>query len=112
MQIVVLNGVPHSVSGLLAARICHDHFEDVVIVEPEAWLETEDAKRVDAWNQENIRSRVMQYHSLQGALASGIFEKDPLVKQLIQAFKFLVFWACVDYFLASRRNAKHQISSQ
>ncbi|KAK0466727.1 uncharacterized protein EV420DRAFT_644298 [Desarmillaria tabescens] len=27
-----------SIAGLTAARVCHDHFEDVVIIEPEAWL--------------------------------------------------------------------------
>ncbi|KAK0466721.1 uncharacterized protein EV420DRAFT_1698330 [Desarmillaria tabescens] len=55
-----------SISGLLTARVCHDHFENVLIVEPEGWLDSDDAKRVDSWNQENIRSRVMQYDSLQG----------------------------------------------
>ncbi|KAK0489411.1 hypothetical protein IW261DRAFT_413502 [Armillaria novae-zelandiae] len=55
-----------SISGLLTARVCHDHFENVLIVEPEGWLNSDDAKRVDSWNQENVRSRVMQYDSLQG----------------------------------------------
>jgi len=32
-----------SIAGLWSARICADHFEDVVIVEPEAWLATDDA---------------------------------------------------------------------
>ncbi|KLO08762.1 hypothetical protein SCHPADRAFT_944175 [Schizopora paradoxa] len=31
-----------SIAGLWTARICADHFEDVLIVEPEAWLATED----------------------------------------------------------------------
>lgn len=31
-----------SIAGLWAARICADHFEDVLIVEPEAWLATDD----------------------------------------------------------------------
>ncbi|PBL00011.1 hypothetical protein ARMGADRAFT_959754 [Armillaria gallica] len=55
-----------SISGLLTARVCRDHFENVLIVEPEGWLNSEDAKRVNSWNQENIRSLVMQYGSLQG----------------------------------------------
>ncbi|KAK0188416.1 hypothetical protein F5146DRAFT_1055146 [Armillaria mellea] len=53
------------VGGLLAARVCHDHFDDVVIVEPEMWLNSEDARRIDPWNQENRRSRVVQYESFQ-----------------------------------------------
>ncbi|KAK0501778.1 hypothetical protein EDD18DRAFT_1347849 [Armillaria luteobubalina] len=54
-----------SVGGLLAARVCHDHFDNVVIVEPETWLNSEDARRTDSWNQENRRSRVVQYESFQ-----------------------------------------------
>ncbi|PBK68972.1 hypothetical protein ARMSODRAFT_1038406 [Armillaria solidipes] len=50
-----------SIAGLVAARVCHDHFEDVVIIEPEMWLSSQDAKRTDAWNQENKRTRIMQY---------------------------------------------------
>lgn len=56
-----------SVGGLFAARVCSDHFERVVIIEPESWLMTEDARRPDSWNQENKRARVMQYNSLHGA---------------------------------------------
>ncbi|KAG7444010.1 uncharacterized protein BT62DRAFT_1008697 [Guyanagaster necrorhizus] len=54
-----------SVGGLLAARVCHDHFDEVVIVEPESWLNSEDACRTDIWNQENKRSRVLQYDTFQ-----------------------------------------------
>ncbi|KAK0466734.1 uncharacterized protein EV420DRAFT_1505023 [Desarmillaria tabescens] len=60
-----------SVGGLLAARVCHDHFEDVVIVEPESWLNSEDARRTDSWNQENRRSRVMQNDSFQVIMVMG-----------------------------------------
>ena len=31
-----------SISGLWAARICADHFENVAIIEPEAWLDSEE----------------------------------------------------------------------
>ena len=31
-----------SISGLWAARICADHFENVAIIEPEAWLDTDE----------------------------------------------------------------------
>ncbi|KIY64982.1 hypothetical protein CYLTODRAFT_424747 [Cylindrobasidium torrendii FP15055 ss-10] len=51
--------------GLLAARVCSDHFERVVIIEPESWLLTEDAQRKDSWNQDSKRARVMQYKSFQ-----------------------------------------------
>ncbi len=63
---VLPSQLPCSVGGLLAARVCHDHFDDVVIVEPEMWLNSEDARRTDSWNQGNRRSRVMQYESFQG----------------------------------------------
>ncbi|KAK7453512.1 hypothetical protein VKT23_011791 [Stygiomarasmius scandens] len=57
-----------SLAGLLAARVCHDHFERVVIVEAEAWLSTEDGIKVESWTQTNKRARVMQYTSLHGNL--------------------------------------------
>ncbi|KAK0215876.1 hypothetical protein EDD85DRAFT_444658 [Armillaria nabsnona] len=60
-----------SIGGLLAARVCHDHFDDVVIVEPEAWVNTPDAMGVDPWNQQSKRSRVMQYDSLHIILPMG-----------------------------------------
>ncbi|THU97258.1 hypothetical protein K435DRAFT_857772 [Dendrothele bispora CBS 962.96] len=58
-----------SLAGLLAARVCHDHFERVVIVEPEAWLSTDDGTQVESWKQKNKRARVAQYTSLHGNLA-------------------------------------------
>ncbi|KAG7444024.1 uncharacterized protein BT62DRAFT_952962 [Guyanagaster necrorhizus] len=60
-----------SIGGLMAARVCHDHFDDVVVVEPEAWLNTADATRVDPWNQQSKRSRIMQYDSLHVLLPLG-----------------------------------------
>ncbi|KAG7442674.1 uncharacterized protein BT62DRAFT_922394 [Guyanagaster necrorhizus] len=66
-----------SISGLLAARVCLDHFEDVVLVEAESWLGRDDAQRRDAWNQEHNRSRVMQYHSFHAypALVYQVYRK-------------------------------------
>ncbi|KLO08764.1 hypothetical protein SCHPADRAFT_931591 [Schizopora paradoxa] len=34
-----------SIAGLWAARICADHFEDVVVVEPEAWIMSNDGSK-------------------------------------------------------------------
>ncbi|KAK7453513.1 hypothetical protein VKT23_011792 [Stygiomarasmius scandens] len=58
-----------SLAGLLAARVCHDHFQRVIIVEPEAWLSTEDGITTESWTQKNKRARVVQYTSLHGNLA-------------------------------------------
>ncbi|KIK57714.1 hypothetical protein GYMLUDRAFT_262886 [Collybiopsis luxurians FD-317 M1] len=55
-----------SVAGLLTARICHDFFEHVMIVEPEGWLAGEDGRRRFSWEQEHSRTRIMQYQSLHG----------------------------------------------
>ncbi|KAK0202403.1 hypothetical protein DFS33DRAFT_892713 [Desarmillaria ectypa] len=52
------------IGGLLAARVCHDHFDTIVIVEPEVWVNSEDAMYVDTWNQKSKHSRIMQYKSL------------------------------------------------
>ncbi|KAK0188415.1 hypothetical protein F5146DRAFT_1139933 [Armillaria mellea] len=62
-----------SLAGLFTARVCHDHFDEVVIVEPEVWADRPDAKRQDAWNQENTRSRIMQYESLHGPIQRFAF---------------------------------------
>ncbi|KAK0215034.1 hypothetical protein IW262DRAFT_1404470 [Armillaria fumosa] len=76
-----------SIAGLVAARVCHDHFEDVVIVEPEAWLSSQDAKRTDSWNQENKRTRIMQYGSLHSLLAIGYMSLSRLFPNLAEECK-------------------------
>ncbi|KAK0466736.1 uncharacterized protein EV420DRAFT_645232 [Desarmillaria tabescens] len=62
-----------SLAGLLTARICHDHFDEVVIVEPEVWANRPDAQRQDVWNQENTRSRIMQYESFHATMQRFTF---------------------------------------
>ena len=54
----------YSVAGLLAARVCHDHFEHVIIVEPEAWLSTDEGREVTLWPESQSRARLIQYNSL------------------------------------------------
>ncbi|EGN97883.1 hypothetical protein SERLA73DRAFT_169006 [Serpula lacrymans var. lacrymans S7.3] len=61
-----------SIAGLLSARVCHNHFERVIIVEPEPWLATEEARTTQAWTQQQNRSRVVQYHSVQGQQALNL----------------------------------------
>ncbi|KAF7309216.1 hypothetical protein MKEN_01124400 [Mycena kentingensis (nom. inval.)] len=54
-----------SIAGLLAARVCREHFERVVIVEAEPWLATDEALRVDGWKLlRQPRARLMQWNSL------------------------------------------------
>ncbi|KAJ3807034.1 hypothetical protein F5876DRAFT_48895 [Lentinula aff. lateritia] len=55
-----------SIAGLLTARVCADFFKQVIIVEPEEWLTSEDGMRRFCWEQEHKRTRVMQYTSLHG----------------------------------------------
>ncbi|KAJ7578566.1 hypothetical protein C8J56DRAFT_1016531 [Mycena floridula] len=52
-----------SIAGLLTARVCVDHFENVIIVEAEAWAGTEDAKKLDG--HQYTRSRILQYNAFQ-----------------------------------------------
>ncbi|KIM89717.1 hypothetical protein PILCRDRAFT_194199 [Piloderma croceum F 1598] len=59
-----------SIAGLLTARVCADHFSKVIIVDPEAWLVTEEGMR-DHHRQQGSdymasrkRSRVPQYTSM------------------------------------------------
>ena len=62
-----------SIAGLLAARICHDHFESVVIVEAEGWLSTQDACPDDASNLPGKRTRLLQWEAYQ-SIALTLFE--------------------------------------
>ncbi|EJD37347.1 hypothetical protein AURDEDRAFT_173621 [Auricularia subglabra TFB-10046 SS5] len=65
------------IGGLFAARICADHFEKVIVVEPEAWTFTDEARQpanfdtrevktstgiYNTWNHK--RSRVYQYSAV------------------------------------------------
>ena len=66
--------IRYSIAGLWAARVCADHFEDVLIVEPETWLAEEVGRtprysystgeeKARSSEPEKRRSRVMQYRS-------------------------------------------------
>ncbi|KIY66467.1 hypothetical protein CYLTODRAFT_411806 [Cylindrobasidium torrendii FP15055 ss-10] len=55
-----------SIAGLLTARACHDHFERVVIIEPEAWLSTDEGRQTEALNQTSKRARIIQYDVYHG----------------------------------------------
>jgi hypothetical protein len=54
----------------VTARVCHDHFEKVIIVEPEASLITAEAWKPEREPTKRTRARVMQYQSLQGVFAA------------------------------------------
>ncbi|KAJ6530365.1 hypothetical protein DFH09DRAFT_934243 [Mycena vulgaris] len=72
-----------SISGLLAARVCHDHFERVLIVEPELWVASEEGRKIDGWDQKLQRSRVMQYtslHACQCFLLAGLNSLFPAIE--------------------------------
>ncbi|KAL5511076.1 hypothetical protein ACEPAH_4291 [Sanghuangporus vaninii] len=65
-----------SIAGLWTARICADHFEDVVVVEPEGWLSTGDGCS-DIFDETGTRiggsglrprTRVPQYRAQHGRL--------------------------------------------
>ncbi|KAJ7195833.1 hypothetical protein GGX14DRAFT_376714 [Mycena pura] len=64
-----------SVAGLLTARVCHDHFQRVLIVEAEGWVASQEGRKLDGWNQKLSRSRVVQYsslHACQSFLFAGL----------------------------------------
>jgi hypothetical protein len=69
-HVFTIGSYAQSIAGLLAARVCADHFSKVIIVDPEAWLATEDGLRDDHRQQgedylnSRKRSRVPQYTSL------------------------------------------------
>lgn len=72
-----------SIAGLWTARVCADHFEDVLVIEPEVW--TNGDKGMDALYDENgerkdgvsttPRQRVVQYNSSHGK-GSHLFQRQ------------------------------------
>ncbi|KIL56560.1 hypothetical protein M378DRAFT_16991 [Amanita muscaria Koide BX008] len=66
-----------SIAGLLTARVCHDHFERVVIIEAENWLSTECAWPDNTSELKNKRSRLVQWEALQAlqAWSASCFSK-------------------------------------
>lgn len=62
-----------SIAGLVTARVCHDHFERVVIVEPEACLTTPEGWEPEREPKKRKRARVMQYQFPHGMFASSWF---------------------------------------
>ncbi|KAF9031534.1 hypothetical protein BDZ89DRAFT_621350 [Hymenopellis radicata] len=90
--------------GLLTARVCHDHFEHVVVVEAEPWVSTEEARAVHSWTQSHTRSRLIQYQSLQVSLVflyQGLLRLFPNLERECKASQINVapgdftfhFWA-------------------
>lgn len=62
-------------AGLWTARICADHFEEVLIIELEEWLESEGRVSYQQYDQNGVyiesrrtstRSRVEQYTAAHG----------------------------------------------
>ncbi|KAJ6567770.1 hypothetical protein DFH09DRAFT_1314277 [Mycena vulgaris] len=77
-----------SIAGLLAARVCHDHFESVLFIEAEPWVASEEGRKLDGWdhpfNSSVRRSRVMQYTSLhanQCFLFAGLKSLFPAIEE-------------------------------
>ncbi|KAJ7171764.1 hypothetical protein C8R43DRAFT_979363 [Mycena crocata] len=82
-----------SIAGLLTARVCHDHFERVLVIEAEAWVASEEGRKVDGWDRKLPRSRVLQYASLQGCqsfLYTGLRSLFPNIESECQASRIMV----------------------
>lgn len=68
-----------SISGLFSARVCANHFEKVIIVEPEEWVAVGEQGLQDHHRESNApkRSRVAQYtsyHHFHTLITSGMKE--------------------------------------
>lgn len=73
-----------SIAGLWAARIAADHFEEVLVVEPEHWVGT-DLGTSNVYNAEGeriveekpVRTRVMQYDNSVHGKSYFYFDEYP-----------------------------------
>jgi hypothetical protein len=73
-----------SAVGLLAARVCADYFDEVVVIDPEAHALVERALANDAYTRPAPRLRVMQteaYHSTFGMYYCGLRRLFPNIIQ-------------------------------
>jgi hypothetical protein len=88
-----------SIGGLLAARVCADHFEEVVVIDPDnatLLASVDDEKTIHPGHVEgkpgvkrNVRPRVMQYnafHAAQPMYLKGLRRLFPQVDEEIRAF--------------------------
>ncbi|EJD37355.1 hypothetical protein AURDEDRAFT_188108 [Auricularia subglabra TFB-10046 SS5] len=53
-----------SVAGLFAARICSDHFERVIVVEPEAWTHTVEARAPPRFDTREVQGNGSPYNTI------------------------------------------------
>ncbi|KAF8219398.1 hypothetical protein L208DRAFT_1418297, partial [Tricholoma matsutake] len=67
-----------SIAGLTTARVCHDHFEKVIIVEPELWLATTEGWKPEQEQKKRTRTRVLQYRTLHVFTAFGFMALEKL----------------------------------
>ncbi|KAF7322192.1 hypothetical protein MKEN_00743700 [Mycena kentingensis (nom. inval.)] len=74
-----------SIAGMLAARICHAHFKKVLIIEPDKWTTSDEARTLKEWNHEPRRTRVLQYTSLHGNQAFLFESLIPLFPKFLAA---------------------------
>ncbi|KAF7322200.1 hypothetical protein MKEN_00744500 [Mycena kentingensis (nom. inval.)] len=75
----------YSIAGMLAARICHAHFKKVLIIEPDKWTTSDEARTLKEWNHEPRRTRVLQYTSLHGNQAFLFESLIPLFPKFLAA---------------------------
>ncbi|KAJ7066179.1 hypothetical protein C8F01DRAFT_695638 [Mycena amicta] len=82
------------IAGLLTARVCHEHFERVLVVEAEPWLATDEARRVDGWKLlKQQRTRLLQWnslHSSQAFLFAGLKNLFPNIEEECERSKIKV----------------------
>ncbi|KAF7308211.1 hypothetical protein HMN09_00669000 [Mycena chlorophos] len=73
------------IAGLLTARVCHEHFERVLVLEAEPWLSSENARRVDGWKLlRQTRARLMQWNSLHSSQAYFFAGLEKLFPNIIE----------------------------
>lgn len=61
---VVIAGA--SFAGLWTACVCSDHFEDVVVIEPDVWVCADEGTKTPVKVPDSRRAHVAQYNSLHG----------------------------------------------
>ncbi|KIJ34442.1 hypothetical protein M422DRAFT_263396 [Sphaerobolus stellatus SS14] len=95
-----------SISGLLSAKICSDHFDDVIIIEPEEWLLSDQGlypqpeKAMDKKTMINPRARIPQwfvaqaFHPTLAIVLSKLFPGD-LEKEVARAGGKIVPWEVI-----------------
>lgn len=93
---VVIAGA--SFAGLWTACVCSDHFEDVVVIEPDAWVCTDEGTKTPVKVPSSRRAHVAQYNSLHGQNFLSMLDCEMKEKDFLTGYQMFALIALRKFF--------------